>query len=247
MAERGTISQRIALEGAEEIKRMLAEIGQTGEKAFEQVKDAVEKAQSNLAKVSSAVEGVEKQVGKVAAAGRSLVDAITRAGRCDRPVRRGAGDYPTRLGAVSTTAVAVGSSIFALAKSAAGAADEIGKQSQALGITVQSYQRLQFAAAQAGASQQQFAGGMARFSKVVTGGDQGTGCGCTRGGGQLKAMGISLSPAAQAERSVAEAAGTAAKRLAEMNVEVVRGGVSSKQQAEDLRNRQMAWCGLASA
>jgi hypothetical protein len=50
---------------------MLAEIGQTGEKAFEQVKNAVEKAQSNLAKVSSAVEGVEKQVGKVAAAGRS--------------------------------------------------------------------------------------------------------------------------------------------------------------------------------
>lgn len=55
---------------------MLAEIGQTGEKAFEQVKDAVEKAQSNLA-VSSAVEGVEKQVGKAAAAGGSFVDAIT--------------------------------------------------------------------------------------------------------------------------------------------------------------------------
>ena len=79
MTERGTISQRIALEGAEEIKRMLAEIGQTGEKAFEQVQGAVETAQSNLAKVSAAVEGVEKQVGKVAAAGRNLVGAITAA------------------------------------------------------------------------------------------------------------------------------------------------------------------------
>src|SRR5215203_2700525 len=161
MVARTTISQRIALEGAEEIKRLLAEIGQTGEKAFEQVRDAVEKAQSNLAKVSSAVEGVEKQVGKVAAAGRSFAGAINELGGAAGRFGEALAVTASRMGVVSTAAVAVGASVIALAKSAAGAADEIGKQSQALGITVQSYQRLQFAAAQAGVSQQQFAGGIA--------------------------------------------------------------------------------------
>src|SRR5215203_2005891 len=108
MAERNTISQRIALEGAEEIKRMLAEIGQTGEKAFEQVKDAVEKAQSNLAKVSSAVEGVEKQVGKVAAAGGSFAGAIKELGGAAGRFGEALAVTTSRLGVISGTAVAAG-------------------------------------------------------------------------------------------------------------------------------------------
>jgi hypothetical protein len=239
-AARTTISQRIALEGAEEIKRLLAEIGQSGEKAFEQVRDAVEKAPSNLAKISTAVADVEKQVGSVAAAARNFGSAMGDMGEAVGRFGGALANTATRLGAVSAAAVGLGASVVAFAKSAAGAADEIGKQAQALGVTVQSYQRLQFAAAQAGASQQQFAGAIARFSKVVTGAAKEQDKAAQALADSLKGLGITLSPAALAQRSLAEAAAAASRQLGEMNIEVVRGGASSKQQAEAVKEASNA-------
>jgi hypothetical protein len=234
MPERNTISQRIALEGAEDIKRQLAEIGQTGGKAFAQVKDAVESAQSNLAKVSAAVTEVQKQVSRVAGAGRSFSNAVGDLGGALGRFGGALTTSATRIGAVAAAAAAAGAGLIGLAKSAASVADEIGKQAQALGVTVQSYQRLQFAAAQAGVAQEQFAGGMARFSRAVIEAAKEQDKTARSTAENLKRIGIALSPAALAERALADAAAAAAKRQAELNVDVIRGGVSSKQQAESV-------------
>src|SRR3954466_7785983 len=60
---RPTISQRIALEGGDQIKRALADIGKAGEDAFSQLQKAGEKV--NLSGPVAALEASTKRAGSV--------------------------------------------------------------------------------------------------------------------------------------------------------------------------------------
>src|SRR5580765_3070041 len=55
-----TISQRIALEGADDIKKKLEELGKAGEKSFKQIQDAAEKTKADPAKFDQVKTSVEK-------------------------------------------------------------------------------------------------------------------------------------------------------------------------------------------
>jgi hypothetical protein len=56
---RPTISQRIALEGADQVKRALADLGKAGEDAFAQLQKAGEKV--NLSGPAAAIENATKR------------------------------------------------------------------------------------------------------------------------------------------------------------------------------------------
>src|SRR5687768_4021800 len=100
MATPKTISQRIALEGAEEIKRLLADIGQAGEKAFAQIQAAVGPATKSLESVAKAVEAVEKEVAKLAEAGRNFGGALSNLGGAANNFGSAVGTVATRVAAL---------------------------------------------------------------------------------------------------------------------------------------------------
>ncbi len=58
---RPTISQRIALEGGDQIKRALADLGKAGEEAFTQLQKAGEKV--NLSAPAAAIEQATRRAG----------------------------------------------------------------------------------------------------------------------------------------------------------------------------------------
>ena len=138
---RQTIKQRITLDGGKEIQDQLKALGETGEKAFEQIRKAALKA--DLAKFG---------------------DSLNKFGQDLSTVGRRAA---LAFGAITTSAVAAGAAMFSLAKSAGEAADQVGKAAQKTGLQVEAYQKLAHAAEMSDVSQEQFVTGMARLNKAI--------------------------------------------------------------------------------
>ncbi|RWF52048.1 MAG: hypothetical protein EOS50_26070 [Mesorhizobium sp.] len=138
---RRPIVQRIALEGGDAIKDQLKALGDAGEKAFNQIKNAAVKADldkfgASLSKVGSDLATVGR---RLALLGTGLAAA-----------------------AGGATVAVVG-----LAKSGAEAADAAGKAAQKTGLQIDAYGRLEFAAKQADVSQEEFVSGMSRLNKAI--------------------------------------------------------------------------------
>ncbi|RWH86454.1 MAG: hypothetical protein EOR77_21640 [Mesorhizobium sp.] len=135
------IVQRIALEGGDAIKDQLKALGDAGEKAFNQIKNAAVKADldkfgASLSKVGSDLATVGRRfallgAGLAAAAGGATV------------------------------------AVLGLAKSGGEAADQAGKAAQKTGLQVEAYGKLAFAANQADVSNEQFVSGMSRLNKAI--------------------------------------------------------------------------------
>lgn len=166
-APRGTISQRIAIEGAEEIKRILTEIGQVGERAFAQVQAAVATANSRLAQVSGAVAAAERQFAALGVSGRNLGNAFNNFNRSfdafGNSITRSATRITLFTGVVGGAAFA----ISAFFRGSARAADEIEEAAAGVGLTAERFQQFSTAAGLAGVSQQQFTRGIAFMQKEV--------------------------------------------------------------------------------
>lgn len=138
---RKPIVQRIALEGGDAIKDQLKALGDAGEKAFNQIKNAAVKADldkfgASLSKVGSDLATVGR---RLALLGTGLAAA-----------------------AGGATVALVG-----LAKSGGEAADQAGKAAEKTGLQVEAYGRLAFAANQADVSNEQFVSGMSRLNKAI--------------------------------------------------------------------------------
>ncbi|RWO90937.1 hypothetical protein [Mesorhizobium sp.] len=135
------IVQRIALEGGDAIKDQLKALGDAGEKAFAQIKNAAVKA--DLDKFGASLSKVGSDLATV---GRRF--ALLGAG----------------LAAAAGGATAA---VLGLAKAGGEAADQAGKAAQKTGLQVEAYGRLEFAAKQADVSNEQFVSGMSRLNKAI--------------------------------------------------------------------------------
>lgn len=158
MADRNTIIQRIALEGADAIRQVLSSIGDVGEKAFAQVEAAansekIKKVSDTFDKISEASKAVGAKLGGVSDNIREFGERLTVT----------AERVGILVGAVQTVAAVT----LAFAASSGKAANEVQEQAQALGLTTDTYQKLMFAADQAGVSQDKFASGLAGFSRAI--------------------------------------------------------------------------------
>ena len=162
-----TISQRIALEGAEEIKRILTDLGGVGEKAFAQIQAAAGQATQSLEKISGAVARVERSVASVGTTARGFGNAVGSLGgefnKFEQALTRTVRNVSLFTAGVSAAVVG----LAAFIRSGINAGDNIDEQAQALGLGTQAYQELGFAAAEAGVKQGQFASGMRFFSQQI--------------------------------------------------------------------------------
>ncbi|RUW62125.1 hypothetical protein [Mesorhizobium sp. M7A.F.Ca.US.008.03.1.1] len=136
-----TITQRIALDGGKDIASQLKALGAAGEKAFKDIKAAVDKA--NFAKFSASLSKVRSDLANVAKNVALLGTGL------------------------ASGATAAGAAMFSLAKSGAEAADAAGKGAQKAGLQIDAYQRLAFAAKQADVGNDQFVAGMSRLNKAI--------------------------------------------------------------------------------
>lgn len=138
---RGTIKQRISLEGGKELLDQLKALGSEGEKAFDKVRKSA--AAADLAKFGASLNRLGKDLATV---GQRF--AVAFAG-------------------LAAAGGAAGAAVLALAKDGAEAADASLKAAQAAGLQIDAYGRLSYAAEQAGTDASTFGGAMSRLNKAL--------------------------------------------------------------------------------
>lgn len=151
MAGKNTITRRISLEGAEEIKESLKKLGEAGENAFHNMQKAADGVKGPGSGFTNSLQNMQKTM-------VSLGKATFQAGA---QIRQFGQSISLIGGAVGAAVVGLG----LLVKSATETADEFGKAAQKAGVTVEVYSKLQFAAEQAHVSNDQLQVGIQQLSK----------------------------------------------------------------------------------
>jgi phage-related protein len=152
------ITQRIALEGAREIAKQLADLGVTGERAFRQIAAAAQDATSPMGGLQRAI----------LAARQTLSDVGASVGEHFTQIADAAGHMAGRLGLLQAAIAAAGTAGVLFIRSGVRAANEIEDTAVSLGLSTGAYQQLQFAAAAASVEQDKFANAMKFLAKNVT-------------------------------------------------------------------------------
>lgn len=165
----GSIAQRIALEGEDDIKNALKELGDVGEKAFNQVEEAAGLSGSKLLLFSNVIAGIREHAENAHKAFEPVKEQFNE-------MREGAAKFGEALSNVGERIlpnfremVALGAAagvagLVEFIKSGAEAAKETGDLARTLGMTVTKFQELKGAAAIAGIEGEKFVSSMSRFA-----------------------------------------------------------------------------------
>lgn len=218
MAKKNTITQRIALEGGEAVRKDLEKIGAAGKKAFDELKSASDRigklnaVDSGLAGVSAALNRVDLDASLVnnrfAQIGVAIGNTIL-IGRL----------FATVLGGIGAAAVGAGAGAFALAKNTAEAATALAANARELGVGTTEYQRYVEAATRAGVEVKDYVKGLGALReahKQAVEAQGGMNVGFTFGNNLLHKFTISAIDAAGAEKTLAQEAREIIDALAKM-------------------------------
>lgn len=163
---KSTITQRIALDGGEQIRKELEALGKAGEEAFRKLKEAVEAGQSPGVKLSNSIRDLQRQFAVLGASGARLRASMVQFGTALVALGR-------NLTLIGGAAAGAAIAIVGVAKAGADAATQAGEQAQALGLTIDAYGRLSFAAEQSGVSVEQFGTAITRLNVIINKAAQG--------------------------------------------------------------------------
>lgn len=144
-----TINQRISLEGGEQIRRSLQEVGQAGERAFRQIQSAAR----NVANTNIPTDQIKRQLAEVGRAGEQAFRQIRQSAdqvrqttaQANQPIQQQTSFFSTLLGRVTLVAGAVtalAASYLAAARSASQATVDLGRQADAAKLSITSFQNL---------------------------------------------------------------------------------------------------------
>lgn len=203
MAERNAIAVLIKLLGGEAMTEELKKLGETGEKAMEQIQNAAQKVEfGGLGNDLSILIG---DIGNFAK--RSVI----------------------ALGLLKVAADGVGAALLLLAKSGAEAADEAGKAAQAAGLSAKAYQEWAFAAGTVGVSQKQVSTALDTFNKqVIKTADE-----TVKATDKIKGAGKSVKQFGQdtkeANADITKGAGYTIQAFKDIGVEVTRFGAAASK------------------
>jgi phage-related protein len=162
---RDSITQRIALDGGNEVKSQLEQIGAAGKKAFRDLFDAASSSGA-IDKIGKTFDSIKTKAAEIGGAFGDLGSSI---GELGSKIEGTA----LRIGAVvGAIAAAVGGFAF-LVKGAAEAQHTLEATAAAIGVTTKEFQELVFAFGQGGIGQEQFTKGMIRFNRAVDESQQG--------------------------------------------------------------------------
>ncbi|MES2845642.1 MAG: hypothetical protein V4747_11485 [Pseudomonadota bacterium] len=178
---RKTISQRIALDGGKEIADELKKLGAAGEKAFDQIADAAKKAGSPGAQLAKSLQNLRREFATLGAAGQKLRSDLNNLGSAFGTVAARSG-----IAIAAVTGAAVG--LVKFTKAGTDAVDAANEQAQAVGLSIQSYTELRFAAEQSGASQETFGKAINKLNSLIVDAASGN----EKAAEKFTALGISL-------------------------------------------------------
>ncbi len=164
---RDQIVQRIALEGAEAIKRQLAELGVTGERAIAQITAAAAASNASLSTVSGVVGGLTAAFGRFTAALGPVGANFRRLNQDFGNLEQAASKVVTRLGLLAAGIGAAGVGLFQFANRSAKAVDDLEDAADALGLTSKEFLAFKVAAAQGGDNFDKITAGLARFQSQI--------------------------------------------------------------------------------
>jgi uncharacterized protein YukE len=156
-----TISQRIALEGADSIIAQLQTMGQAGQRALEQLSQAAQSSQSPLAGLSDRMNAAGKAVSD---AGQKFSQLFADLRNNLPNIQQFAAIFGVTLAGGITGAAAA---LVDFASRAASSAAEVGRTAQQIGFGVEAYQAWKFAAAAAGLESDKFGVAMGRMARAV--------------------------------------------------------------------------------
>lgn len=144
-----TINQRISLEGGEQVRRSLTELGQAGERAFQQIQAAAR----NVANTNIPTDQIKRQLAEVGRAGEQAFRQIRQGAgqarqateQANQPIAQQAGFFSSLAGRIiivagALTALAAG--YLAAARSASQATVDLGRQADAAGLSIGNFQNL---------------------------------------------------------------------------------------------------------
>lgn len=176
MAARGrkTIAQRIALDGGDEIRKEFAALGDAGEKAFKQLKGAIER-QANLSPLERSLKSLKAQFTDIVAAGGRVLQSFGTLGTAVTSFDRALGTVIKNVALFKVGVTLAAGAIGLLAKNAANNAEHITGQAEALGISAQAYQNFQTAVTSAGLAQDTFDQILSKFAVTAADGTAGAG------------------------------------------------------------------------
>lgn len=155
-----TLVQRIALDGGEDIRKELAALGKEGEAAFEALKVAATKTAAANTGINKFLADTKKGLKEVGEQAAKVKEAFGQVGEAARAVGE-------RFLALVTGEAAVVAGLIELTKHSAEAADAVKKASQAAGLSVSDYGRLQFAFEQGDVSAEQFGVAMKKLNTNI--------------------------------------------------------------------------------
>ena len=164
-----TISQRIALEGAEDILKQLAELGQAGEKAVKQIQDASAGMSSSgfagLSNIAATLQGAFGRVGEALAPVRTAFSELGEAAAV-------VGERLTRTAEIFGIGFAAGiaggiAGLAELVKGTLESSHQLEVQAGVLGVTVEQLQVYRAAAAAAGVDSDKVFTALARLAQNV--------------------------------------------------------------------------------
>jgi uncharacterized phage infection (PIP) family protein YhgE len=156
---RPTISQRIALEGGDEVKRQLNELGEAGKKAFQKLQESA-KAAETLNGVSPTLESLRAKAGELGFSFGRLGATIHGVGGSIRETAVAGGLLATAIAGVVTGFVS-------LVRHSAEAGQEMRATAEAIGLTASQFKQLSFAFRQNEVDRDQFTRGMAKFNATL--------------------------------------------------------------------------------
>jgi hypothetical protein len=164
MAQSSTITQRIALDGAQEITKQLADLGKVGETAVKQIQDATVATSPHLSTLSTAVGNVRAAFATVAEAAAPLKGRFDEFGQAALAVGANVGKITSALGIGFTAALTGGAlGLISLIKNAADSTHQLDVQASTLGLTVEQLQVYRKAASLAGVDSDKLFTGLSRL------------------------------------------------------------------------------------
>lgn len=151
-----TIKQRISLDGGEEIKSVLKQIGDAGRQAFENISSAIKEAGDASSPLAQSLDRLQAQYKRFQNAANNLTLSTRDLRLQFSELSAATSVVVSRLGLLTAAAGGAVTAFALMTKQGLQSVDQLAKQAEGVGLTVEAYQALVFAAQQAGLEQTQF-------------------------------------------------------------------------------------------
>lgn len=174
MAGKNTITRRIALEGGADLEAQLKRLGKAGEDAFKHIQQAAAQVKGPGADFAARTAALSK--------------SLKQTGEGMLTLGKNARKLGTDLSILGAAVVGLGIGFGALVKHGADAADQMEKNAEKAGLTIDAYSKLQFAAEQNDVSAEQLGGAM----KILSGNLADAAGGSAKAAGLFKQLGVNI-------------------------------------------------------